>query len=211
MAVKISSEQILELLKMNQPKNGQEPLITGDDLQALIDNPKVWRSVAKNVDQEVKPEKPTFPPPTITLYSIAIRHRDNFAQRIQKLACNWLHPWITAENTPVVVDKKKGVEKKEVFVVHLNRSIGSDDAVAALAALDPPLKPAVHEDLIAFGTDHKEVQREFPIVQLGSSWVHPDYGRVVSYLGRHDSDRVLSLRVWHGEWHAACRFLAVRA
>lgn len=203
---KPSIEQLCELYA--QIKTGR---VRGDNMQRFLDNPDWDPTKSEQKPVPASQFKSEFSEPTITSYTITIRHGETFAQRIKRLACNWLHPWITEKNTPVTVDKKKGVEKKEVFTVHFNREIESDDAVAAMATLDPPLKPAVHEDLIAFGTDHKEVQREFPVVQLGSSWEHPGYGRVVSTLHRDDSVRGLDLDDWRGEGRSRCRFLAVRA
>lgn len=209
MATEISSGQILELLKRNQSKNGQEPLISGDDLQALLDDPKIWRSIAKNVEQEQKPEKPTFPPPTVATYKVKVHHGETHDKRVKAGKYDWVNDWIGQKNTPVVVDKAKGTEDKEVFLLHFNRYMTSEQIVEAMAV--EGYKPAEHEDLLAFGADHPGVQREFPIVQLGSVWVHPDDGRVVSFLDGYGSERYLRLSDWDGEWHGGYRFLAVRA
>ena len=153
---------------------------------------------------------PQIPEPKVTSYWIAIRHGDNFAKRLKTLACDWGNEWITEKNTPVRVNKAKGTEKKEVFVIHFDRRIEtSEEVVEAMAALG--YKPADHEDLLAFGTDHPDAQREYPIVQLGSSWGRPGGGRVVSCLDGGGSGRGLGLNIWRGGWDSDCGFLAVRA
>ncbi len=71
---------------------------------------------------------------------------------------------------------------------------------------------ALFDDLLAVGShpEYKELQRQFPIIQLGSSAVIHGYRRV-PYLGRGVAERDLDL-LWYDvlDWVRGCRFLLVR-
>lgn len=111
---------------------------------------------------------------------------------------------ITAERFPV-----KGEGKKEVVVelVKYEENMSSDEVLADLDSKG--LRPATHEELLAFGTAFPELQRKFPIVALGS--VAEVYGlRYVLYLDGDDSRRRLGLGWFDDVWYAGYRFLAVR-
>ncbi len=65
-------------------------------------------------------------------------------------------------------------------------------------------------ELCAFGATYPEVQRAFPVVCLGSSWVDSDGYRDVPYLGYCNAGRDLDLDWFVGGWDRDCRFAAVR-
>jgi len=74
------------------------------------------------------------------------------------------------------------------------------------------LLAALIEHLLAFGATYPELQRQFPIIALGSVWFHARGNRYYPSLGSDGDRRELSLR-WHGDgrrWGEACRFLALR-
>ncbi|KKR48343.1 MAG: hypothetical protein UT86_C0007G0022, partial [Candidatus Magasanikbacteria bacterium GW2011_GWC2_40_17] len=72
------------------------------------------------------------------------------------------------------------------------------------------LRPALYEELLAFGAKYPDEQRQFPIIALGSVW-RGFGGRLrVAYLSRGGSERSLSLYWFGGDWNGFCRFLAVR-
>jgi len=112
---------------------------------------------------------------------------------------------ITAANFPI---SGTGVVESEIIFVHLDRDISSDDAVAELNRLG--LEPAKLEHATAFGAKYPDVQREYPIVFLGSSWVLPSGDRRVPCLGGWDGGRRLGLRWWRDGWTRSYRFAAVR-
>jgi hypothetical protein len=65
-------------------------------------------------------------------------------------------------------------------------------------------------ELLAFGEKYPDVQREFPVVALGSAWRDSVGNRHVPYLVRHAGRRLLYL-YWLGcEWDSGYRFAAVR-
>ena len=112
---------------------------------------------------------------------------------------------ITTENFPVTGN---GTVECEVILVHFDRSIKSEAAITEMEQLD--LRPATLTELLAFGETYPEIQREFPIICLGSSWVDSDGYRNVPYLDRWRAGGRLDLGWFGGGWRRDCRFAAVR-
>jgi hypothetical protein len=140
---------------------------------------------------------------TVTAYVVDI----NFATLTEGIALgkyDWKNGDITTERFPIAGNQGK----KEVFTVHFNRTMESSEAV--IAELDKlGYKPAETADLLALGKDQLELQRQFPIIALGSSAVVHG-SRYVPYLYEYVSERRLSLYYFHDGWYDDCRFLAVR-
>ncbi len=110
---------------------------------------------------------------------------------------------IVAKNFPI---SGTGTVREEVILVHFDRFIESEDAIREMGEIG--LEPCPIEDLLAFGAQYPNVQREFPIVCLGSSWVNLYGDRSVQFLSHRDRGRALYLD-WFGRgWDAPCRFLA---
>ncbi|MBU4315415.1 hypothetical protein KJ673_03345, partial [Patescibacteria group bacterium] len=72
------------------------------------------------------------------------------------------------------------------------------------------LRPGKIEELLAFGATYPEVQRQFPIICLGSSWVDRGGRRHAPFLSGYGSGRELRLGWCGSVWDGYCRFLAVR-
>jgi hypothetical protein len=73
------------------------------------------------------------------------------------------------------------------------------------------LLAALIEHLLAFGATYPELQRQFLIIALGSSFVVDDGDRNYPCLNCDDGERRLNLR-WNDDdrhWDETCRFLAV--
>jgi hypothetical protein len=117
---------------------------------------------------------------------------------------DWVNDNITAEHFPL--DSSQFGEFKLVLVP-LDRSATTSEVLAYLK--EKNLEPAKIEHLLGFGAKYPDVQREFPIVALGSSWVSTDGYRKVPSLGSVGGDRLLNL-YWYGfHWLVRCRFLAL--
>lgn len=124
----------------------------------------------------------------------------------QGLAWNdWAAPDGTTEHFPT--DPAERVET-ELVLVHLDRAATTDEVLAEFDRLD--LVPAVIPETLAFGEHHPDVQREFPVVGLGSVWPGPDGDRRVVCLWSGADGRCLYLR-WYGrQWPPGGRFLGAR-
>lgn len=119
---------------------------------------------------------------------------------------DWVNEDITEKHFPR--DKKEGKEKVDLELVYYNRVMTSEQVLSELK--NRGYRPATLSELLAFGVAYPEKQREFPIVALGSVWLHPGSGRFVPCLFEWCDERCLSLGRYSGGWHGDYRFLAVR-
>jgi hypothetical protein len=169
-----------------QMKSGR---ITRELVQAFLLNPEGHRVGGK--------ERGTYP--------VVIDYGKSVEDMVVYGNYNWSNPNITSKSFPL---SGTGNVSVSLELVHLNKSASTQEVLAYLEANG--LRAATIEELLAFGLAYPEIQREFPVVALGSSWVDSDGRRDVPYLGRGGSDRELRL-YWSGsDWLGVCRFLAVR-
>ena len=117
----------------------------------------------------------------------------------------WFNNDITAEHFPITGSGKAEVDFQ---LVHLNKTASSEEVLFHMEKNN--LRPATLAELLAFGAKYPELQCEFPICALASSWVNRVGLRYVPYLGRRDSKRDLSLDWFDDDWLDFYRFLAVR-
>jgi len=137
-------------------------------------------------------------------YPITVDYGQNLAQMIEVGKYDWVNSDITAKNFPT---KGKGKDNLETEIVHFGRSMSSEQVLADLDKMG--LRPATLPELLAFGAKHPELQRQFPIVALGSvSLVHGNRG--VAYLYHDERERYLFLDWFDCDWYDYVRFLAVR-
>lgn len=137
-------------------------------------------------------------------YPVAVNYDLSLAGMIRAGRYDWVNSDITGEHFPV-----NGVDTKEVVfeLVHFNQDMSSDDVLRKLDKRG--MRPATIEELLAFGEKYPELQRQFPIVALGSVWRRLD-DRDVPYLYRYGSERDLHLYWFEDRWSGNFRFLAVR-
>jgi hypothetical protein len=138
-------------------------------------------------------------------FMVTVDYNRSLHEMIKAGNYDYANDSITAENFPI---KGEGKVDTEIILVHFNRSISSDDAIREMDQLG--LRPAVLPELLAFGEMHPAVQKEFPIVALGSVWRNGGGSRVVPFLGRWDAERKLYLLGFVGGWGGNFRFAAVR-
>jgi hypothetical protein len=103
---------------------------------------------------------------------------------------------------------RKGTAEVAVELVHFNRYVSTNEALRELNRMG--YRPAELHELLAFGEKYPEVQREFPVVALGSVWHGRDGCRYVPYLDWFGSERYLDLFWIEFDWYEVCRFAAVR-
>lgn len=142
----------------------------------------------------------------IVSYPITIDYEQSLEEMVKAGAYDWKNSDITSEH--FLIDGN-GVVERTTDLVHFNRSISTDDALAELDKQG--FRPATIEELLAFGSTNPEIQRQFPIIALGSVWTSRHGSRFVTYLDRDGSRRRLGL-YWFvdDDWYDDCRFLAVR-
>lgn len=112
---------------------------------------------------------------------------------------------ITSKHFPV---KARDNGDITVHLVHFDKELESDDAtIARLDAIG--LRPAELPELLALGAKHPGLQREFPIIALGSVWKDRGGRRLVPGLSRGGAGRRLDLVWFDSRWFRNCRFAAV--
>lgn len=115
---------------------------------------------------------------------------------------------ITDKNFPIppeMTGKKVEVSAK---LFHFNRPISSEDAISEMDKAG--YRPATLAELLALGEAQPELQRQFPIIALGSVWHHAYGYRRVPCLDVGGVEREFNLGWFGRDWVAGCRFLAVR-
>jgi hypothetical protein len=134
----------------------------------------------------------------------------DYGQTLEQMIANSKYDWhnnnITEKNFPMpteLVDKKIVVLAK---LFHFNRVISSEDTIAEMNK--DGYRPATLVEILALGKTQLSLQRQFPVIALGSVW-RDDDGYGVPYLDvgvLHG----LHLNWFDDDWGADCRFLAVR-
>ncbi len=182
---KITVEQIGELVKQSKGKN---PRITRENLQAFLRNPQ---SVNVKLSEE---------------YVVSVDYGKSFEEMVLGGNYDWKNDNINSLNFPI---KGKGTVNVNLELVHFNKSASSKDVLTYLEANG--MRPATIEELLAFGATYPEVQREFPIICLGSFWINRFGNREVPFLcSRHGFERHLDFEWSIFAWFEGYRFLAVR-
>ena len=138
-------------------------------------------------------------------FPVTVDYAKSLEQMILAGKYGYANSDITVANFPIT---GKGIVEEEIILVHFDRDISSDDAEKELATMG--LEPARLEHATAFGAKYPDVQREYPIVFLGSVWTDPRGSRRVPYLSRWSDERRLCLDCRYGRWHRPFRFAAVR-
>lgn len=139
---------------------------------------------------------------TEVTYFITIDYSLNLAQMIAAGKYDYANPDITAAHFPI---SGSGTVETETVLVHFGRSMNNEAVLAELERRN--LEPAKIEEGLAFGAKHPDVQREFPVVCLGSVW--QCHGLLyVAVLDLDGTGRRLALNDCDVRWAGDCRFAA---
>lgn len=144
-------------------------------------------------------------PLNIVTYSAEVNYNLAVEKAVRAGNYDWSDSDITAGHFPIT---KSGKAAVKVELVHFAKTMSSDKVLAELDAQG--LRPAEFHELLALGAAHPELQREFPIIALGSVWLGPHGYRRVASLDRGGSERSLLLDWFGSDWLEGCRFAAVR-
>ncbi len=139
-----------------------------------------------------------------TIYEILVDHTLSLRELITLGNYDWVNENITEKNFP---REGSGKVSLKAELLHFGRNISSENVITEMKKLG--YRPATIWELLAFGTQNPELQRQFPIVALGSICVLSGY-RLVPLLHGGGSGRFLGLRWFDGGWGGSCRFLVVR-
>ena len=135
-------------------------------------------------------------------FKIVVDYGQTFEEMVAAGQYDWSNPDITAARFPL---RGTGKRPLNAQLIHFNRAISSDDAEKELDKMG--LRPGTSDELLAFGATFPDVQRQFPIVELGSVAEIGSYRHVLC-LDRDGAERYLRLDDRDYGWDEACRFLA---
>ena len=167
---------------------------TDQDLRRILTDKGLRKKIAEIVVSEVR-----------QTFRVLVDYSKSLAEMIQAGNYDWKNNDITQDHFPT---KGNGQQEVEVVLFHFGRNISSDDAIAEMERAG--YRPARIEELLALGASQPELQKQYPIVGLGSVWRDPSGLRRVPYLFWDDSGRRLRLHWLEGDWRESCRFVALR-
>jgi len=139
------------------------------------------------------------------VFKVVVDYTKTLKQMIHAGNYDWVNPDINEMNFKV---EGQGKQEKEIVLFHFGRYISSGDAIAEMAKAG--YCPAQIQELLALGAANPELQKQFPIVALGSAWQNPDGNRGVTYLFWSVRERDLDLSWFEFDWDEDYRFAAVR-
>lgn len=111
---------------------------------------------------------------------------------------------ITQDNFP---PNRTGTASVKVQLVHFGREMTTDDVIGELNKQG--LRPAELPELLVLGENYPDIQREYPIVALGSRWQFLRGHWRVPCLSGSGAGRSLRLDRIDNGWIGVCRFAAV--
>jgi hypothetical protein len=143
--------------------------------------------------------------PTATVSRVTVDYGRPLPEAILAGGYDWVDPDITVRHFPVL---GSGARALELEIVHFGRPVPAAELLAELE--DRGLRPALLEELLAFGALHPESEREHPILALGSTWRRGPGLEAAVYLDGRRGRRNLALYWIEGDWPGNWRFAAVR-
>lgn len=201
-------EHMVQLAPAARPANATEVRLR---LEGIRSGNPIFSSAAlpQAAVRAATPAAPvtTIKPPkggAVNGYAVTVDYNKTIEQMVAAGKYDWKNNDINSRN---YAHNKSGIERPTIEVVHLNKSLSSEDVVDELDRMG--LRPATTAELLALGEQHPDLQRQWWIVALGSV---ASFGglRHVPCLSGRGSGRGLGLRWWDGRWGAYCRFAAVR-
>lgn len=129
----------------------------------------------------------------------------SLSERIEKGKYDWTNSDINKKNFPETVPADYDAEYK---LFHFNRNISSEGAIKEMEK--EGYRPGNINELLTLGETKPELQREFPIVEIGSVWQDSFGSRNVAVLDCRGGRRMLDLSWFGGVWVGDYRFLGVR-
>lgn len=140
------------------------------------------------------------------ILKLTVRYGRSIADGIAAGKYDWVNENITQKNFP---DSQSGVAEVEIHLLHFGKLMSTAQVLAEIEKQN--FRPATLQELLAVGEQHSELQREFPIVALGSVWQIPSGPRdVVPCLFEGGRERLLDLNWAERGWDDSSRFASVR-
>jgi len=190
--------EVGQIKSIAQTLVGSIPDLTFDEAEMITGDQARFSNESRKFIQE-------FVDTNMSTYSITVNYDLTVEQMV--IAGNYDHvsPSITQENFPI---KGEGQQEKKVTLFHFNRGIFPKEVIEEMSKLE--YQPAEPEDVLTLGIQHRDIQRQFPILALGSPWQHPHHrkGYVIRLEGGQ-TIRSINLRLFDFKSNPHYHFAAV--
>lgn len=143
--------------------------------------------------------------PLVKEFDLVVDYSRTVREMVNAGNYDWINSDITEKNFPLPTElsgKKISMSSK---LFHFNKDISSEDAIFEIKKAG--YYPATLAELLALGENHPELQREFPIVGLGSVLYNVIDFKPVPVICSNDNERKLSLPWLDREWSDDYLFL----
>ena len=140
-------------------------------------------------------------------FNIVVDYERSLSEMIKAGKYDWPNNDIAADHFPIK-GKDKGKQEKNVVLFHFDKTMSSEQVIVEMDK--EGFLPAKIEDNLALGEIQPELQKQFPIVALGSIWRDAVALPRVSCLYWDGTRRALHLCWFAYSWDPDSRFLAVR-
>lgn len=143
--------------------------------------------------------------PLLAVYSVVVDYNLSLADMIKAGEYDWINDDITSEHFPI---QGEGKQELEIILLHFDRYVSSDEANKEIDKAG--YRSATLPELLALGASQPELQRQFPIIALGSVWQDRHGACFVPCLLSDGAERSLRLGWLDNAWYPGYRFAIVR-
>lgn len=144
--------------------------------------------------------------PEVLEIEVDYRKESTIKHLLQAGSYDWTNEDVSDDHFP---QKKMGRVTIRIRLICFDQVISSREVLARLRK--EGLRPANPAELLALGARYPSVQRQFPVIALGQTWLLPNGDRMVVCLAWHSMlRRVHLLCKFRRDWPAHCRFVAVK-
>ncbi len=141
----------------------------------------------------------------LNIYPLSVDYNRSIEEGIKAGKYDWFNNDITSSHFP---SEETGIKEVPLDLIHFGKDKTTDEVLSELDKTG--MRPVTLKELLALSEKHPDLQREFPIIALGSVWQDPGGGRCCADLDGSGSERGLGLCWVGGRWDDGCRFAAVR-
>lgn len=140
-------------------------------------------------------------------YQVTVDYAQTIEEMLKAGRYNHANADINSQNFLIAAEKKGKKEKLKIHLIQFTDRLYSENVLEQLNKMG--LRAAELPELLALAAEYPELQREFPIIALGSVWQEPDRYRWVAYLWGKADQRGINLTRFMNQWPPFFRFAAV--
>ena len=141
----------------------------------------------------------------VATFTVSVDETQTIEEAVAAGKFDWSHHEINSKNFPKLTDGQKS--EKEVVLFHFEKKMHAEEIATEMDKAG--YKPASVWDLLGLAVKKPDLQKEFPVVALGSVCTI-SRNRFVTFLDEDSTGRKLTLDYVGGAWNSGSRFAAVR-